>query len=35
MPHSSKEFNLEQSIVEKPKNRAAAAAAASVLDQQH
>jgi hypothetical protein len=34
MPHSSKEFNLEQSIVEKPKNRAAAAAA-SVLDQQH
>jgi hypothetical protein len=32
MPHSSKEFNLEQSIVEKPKNREAAA---SVLDQQH
>jgi hypothetical protein len=33
MPHSSKELNLEQSIVEKPKNRATAAA--SVLDQQH
>jgi hypothetical protein len=30
MQHSSKEFNLEQSIDEKPKNRAA-----SVLDQQH